>query len=87
VPRRKKNGLGGSMIIVIVLSSFTAFIICVGLACLLLLKCGYGAHRSKQIPHALISSPKKSSGKAFYQILWTLLIVHLSCILNPVIIS
>ncbi|XP_059458884.1 receptor-like serine/threonine-protein kinase ALE2 isoform X2 [Corylus avellana] len=64
VPRRKKNGLGGSMIIVIVLSSFTAFIICVGLACLLLLKCGYGAQRSKQIPHALISSPKKSSGAA-----------------------
>jgi hypothetical protein len=69
VPRGKNNGLGGSMITLIVMSSFTAFIICVGLAWLLLLKCGSGVHRSEQIPHVFISSPKKPSGTTFYQII------------------
>ncbi|XP_044496878.1 receptor-like serine/threonine-protein kinase ALE2 isoform X2 [Mangifera indica] len=58
IPRRKKGGLSRSMIVVIVLSSFTAFVLCCGIAWLLLLKCG----ASKQNPHAFISSPSKPSG-------------------------
>ncbi|KAG2728808.1 hypothetical protein I3843_01G216700 [Carya illinoinensis] len=64
VPRRKKDGLGGSMIIVILLSSCTAFIICIGVAWLLILKCGFCVHCPEQIPRALISSPTKPSAEA-----------------------
>lgn len=65
MPRRKNHGLGGSMISVIVLSCFTAFIICVGLAWLLLLKSSSCVRHPEQIPHALILSPMKPSGITF----------------------
>ncbi|KAK9282400.1 hypothetical protein L1049_005317 [Liquidambar formosana] len=58
VPIGKKDSLGGSMIAVIALSSFMAFVICMGIAWLLLLKCG--VCRPEQVPHALISSAKPS---------------------------
>ncbi|GMY34580.1 receptor-like serine/threonine-protein kinase ALE2 isoform X1 [Fagus crenata] len=64
VPRRKKDGLSRSMISVIVLSSFTVLIICVGLVWLLLLKYGSCVHHPETIPHALLSYPTKPSGAA-----------------------
>ncbi|KAL5824333.1 hypothetical protein ACOSQ3_020396 [Xanthoceras sorbifolium] len=62
VPKRKKNGLSGSMIAVIALSSFTAFILCFGIAWLIIMKRGACVHQSEQVPHDLISSPAKPSG-------------------------
>ncbi|XP_031276283.1 receptor-like serine/threonine-protein kinase ALE2 [Pistacia vera] len=58
VPRRKRGGLSRSMIVVIVVSSFTAFVLCCGVAWLFVLKCG----ASRQNPHAFIASPSKPSG-------------------------
>ncbi|CAK7356859.1 unnamed protein product [Dovyalis caffra] len=62
VHRRKKHGLGGSMIAVIVLSSFTVLVICMAIAWLLQLKCGTQVHESQQVPQELVSSPVKASG-------------------------
>uniref|UniRef100_A0A5B6YLM2 Putative receptor-like serine/threonine-protein kinase ALE2 n=1 Tax=Davidia involucrata TaxID=16924 RepID=A0A5B6YLM2_DAVIN len=64
VPRKQKGGLGGSMIAVIVLSSVTAFVVCIGVIWLLLLKCGGCALQSEQTPHVLMSSHGKPSGAA-----------------------
>ncbi|XP_030969448.1 receptor-like serine/threonine-protein kinase ALE2 isoform X1 [Quercus lobata] len=64
VPRRKKEGLSGSMISLIVLSSFTVLIIFVGLAWLFVLKCGSCVHHPEKNSHSLMSSPTKPSGAA-----------------------
>ncbi|GAV91590.1 Pkinase_Tyr domain-containing protein [Cephalotus follicularis] len=61
VPKRKGDGISGSMIAIIVLSSFTAFILCFGITWLLLLNCGACDHQNEQPPHAFISSPLKPS--------------------------
>ncbi|XP_022964175.1 receptor-like serine/threonine-protein kinase ALE2 isoform X3 [Cucurbita moschata] len=64
VPRRRKEGLSGNMIAVITISSFTAFVMCVGLAWLCLLRCRVFAHQAAQAPQNLIASPTKPSGPA-----------------------
>ncbi|KAA8540289.1 hypothetical protein F0562_024148 [Nyssa sinensis] len=64
VPRKQKDGLGGSTVAIIVLSSITAFVVCIGVIWILLLKCGGCAHRYEQTPHVLISSHGKPSGAA-----------------------
>ena len=61
VPRKNKDEPHGSMIAVIVLSSVTAFVVCIAVIWLLLLKCGC-VHQHKQTPHVLISSEGKPSG-------------------------
>lgn len=61
VPRRKKGGLGISMIAVIALSSFTAFLLCVGVIWILLLKCGSTRQR-ENFAQTVSSSPTKLSG-------------------------
>ncbi|KAF9685136.1 hypothetical protein SADUNF_Sadunf03G0023100 [Salix dunnii] len=61
VPRREKKGLGGSMMAVIILSSFTVLVICMAIAWLLLLKCGTHVHEPQQVPREL-ESPVKASG-------------------------
>ncbi|RXH88765.1 hypothetical protein DVH24_000364 [Malus domestica] len=62
VLRRKKGGLGRSMIAVIALSSFTAFLLCVGGIWILLLKCGPCARQQENFAQTLSSSPTKLSG-------------------------
>ncbi|XP_016491079.1 receptor-like serine/threonine-protein kinase ALE2 [Nicotiana tabacum] len=62
VSRMRKNGIARNMIIVIVLSSFTAFVVCMGFIWLLLLKCGCCAKSPEQPLHILISSQGKTSG-------------------------
>ncbi|XP_011000800.1 PREDICTED: receptor-like serine/threonine-protein kinase ALE2 isoform X1 [Populus euphratica] len=62
VPRRKNKGLGGSMVAVIVLSSFTVLVICMAIAWLLLLKCGTQVHEPQHVLQELESSPVKGSG-------------------------
>lgn len=62
MPRRRKNGLSGSMVAVIALSSFTTFILCFGIVWLIIMKRGACVHQSEQVPHDLISSPAKQSG-------------------------
>ncbi|KAG7014016.1 Receptor-like serine/threonine-protein kinase ALE2 [Cucurbita argyrosperma subsp. argyrosperma] len=59
VPRRRKEGLGRNMIVVITISSFTAFVMCVGLAWVCLLRCRVPAHHPAQVPHNLMASPAK----------------------------
>ncbi|XP_009341037.2 receptor-like serine/threonine-protein kinase ALE2 [Pyrus x bretschneideri] len=62
VPRRKKGGLGRSMIAVIALSSFTAFLLCVGVIWILLLKCGPCTRQRENFAQTVSSSPTKLSG-------------------------
>ncbi|XP_050380220.1 receptor-like serine/threonine-protein kinase ALE2 isoform X2 [Argentina anserina] len=62
VPRKRNNGIKGSLIAVIVLSSFTAVLLCVGFAWLLLLKCRSHSHEPQHIPQASTSSPTKLTG-------------------------
>ncbi|XP_019194469.1 PREDICTED: receptor-like serine/threonine-protein kinase ALE2 isoform X2 [Ipomoea nil] len=64
VPRIGKNGIGKNMIIVIVLSSVTAFVVCIGVIWILWLKYGCCTYRPVQTPHVLISSQGKTSGAA-----------------------
>ncbi|XP_058006606.1 receptor-like serine/threonine-protein kinase ALE2 isoform X2 [Hevea brasiliensis] len=64
VTRRKKDGLGGSTIAVIVLSSFTALVIFMAIAWLFMLKCGNCVHQPQQAPQASMTSPAKPSGTA-----------------------
>ncbi|XP_024027901.1 receptor-like serine/threonine-protein kinase ALE2 [Morus notabilis] len=64
VPRRKHNGLGRSTIVIIVVSSFTAFVVCLVVVWLLLVKFGFRNHRTEDIPQALIRSPAKTTGAA-----------------------
>ncbi|KAK2983808.1 hypothetical protein RJ640_008484, partial [Escallonia rubra] len=62
VPKRRKDGAGGSMIAVIVLSSVTALVVFIGVLWLLLLKCGCSIFQPEQTPRVLISSHGKPSG-------------------------
>ncbi|XP_004297539.1 PREDICTED: receptor-like serine/threonine-protein kinase ALE2 isoform X1 [Fragaria vesca subsp. vesca] len=62
VPRKRNDGIKGSMIAVIVLSAFTAFLLCVGFVWLLLLKCRSHSHKPEQYPQPLTSSPSKFTG-------------------------
>ncbi|KAJ8535858.1 hypothetical protein K7X08_034259 [Anisodus acutangulus] len=64
VSRMRKKGITRNMIVVIVLSSFTAFVLCMGFIWLLLFKCGCCAQSPKQPPHILLSSQGKTSGGA-----------------------
>ncbi|PON48146.1 Mitogen-activated protein kinase kinase kinase [Parasponia andersonii] len=64
VSRRKHNGLSKSMIAVIVLSSFAAFVICLGVIWLLLLKFQSRFHQPEHIPPAFVSSLEKPTGTA-----------------------
>ncbi|CAK9174485.1 unnamed protein product [Ilex paraguariensis] len=64
VPRRRKDGIGGGMIAVIVLSSITAFVVCMGVIWLLLSKCGVCLHQPGHTPHVLVASHGKPSGAA-----------------------
>ncbi|GMQ08337.1 hypothetical protein CsSME_00052111 [Camellia sinensis var. sinensis] len=61
VPRKKNNETHGSMIAIVVLSSVTAFVVCMAVIWLLLLKYGC-AHQPEKTPHVLISSHGKPSG-------------------------
>ncbi|XP_037497723.1 receptor-like serine/threonine-protein kinase ALE2 isoform X2 [Jatropha curcas] len=61
VPKRKKDGLNGSLIAVIVVSSFTALVICIAIAWLLLLKRGNCVHQPQQVSQASVTSPTKPS--------------------------
>ncbi|KAH9713388.1 protein kinase domain-containing protein [Citrus sinensis] len=65
VPMRKKGRLRGSMIAAIVLSSFTALVLCFGIAVFLLKR---GAFRQpEQTPHDVICAPAKLSGTTVIQ--------------------
>lgn len=62
VPRRRKNAIGRNIVIVIVLSSITTFVVCIGFVWLLLLKCGYFTSLPQQNPHVSIVSNGQTSG-------------------------
>lgn len=59
---RKRNGLRGSIITLIVISSFTAFVLCLGIIWFLVLKCGTCAQESEQRSHSSKSFLIKPSG-------------------------
>ncbi|KAL6972716.1 hypothetical protein U1Q18_026889 [Sarracenia purpurea var. burkii] len=61
VPSKRKNRPHGGMIAVTVLSSLAAFVVCMGVIWLFLLKFG-GVHQREQTPHVSISSHEKPSG-------------------------
>jgi len=62
VSRKQKEGSGGRMLIMIILSSFTAFLLFIGLAWIFLLKCGSSTLEPGHIPDAKISSSSMRSG-------------------------
>ncbi|KAF4399271.1 hypothetical protein G4B88_022354 [Cannabis sativa] len=64
VSRRKHNGLSKSMIAVIIVSSFTAFVVCLAVVWFLLLKFGSHTHKQQDAQPALISSLEKQTGAA-----------------------
>lgn len=64
VSRKKKEGSNGRMIVIIALSSITAFILLVGLAWLCLLKWNSCILKRGQAPDVFISSSPKQSGAA-----------------------
>ncbi|XP_047148066.1 receptor-like serine/threonine-protein kinase ALE2 isoform X2 [Vigna umbellata] len=64
VPKKKKEGSNGRMIIIIVLSSVTAFVVFIGLAWICALKCCAYVHEHKPFPDGLISSSSKQSRAA-----------------------
>ncbi|KAM3245923.1 receptor-like serine/threonine-protein kinase ALE2 [Capsicum annuum] len=64
VSKMRKKGIARNMIIVIVISSVTAFVLCMGFIWLMLLKFGCLSQPPEQPPHILISSQGKTSGGA-----------------------
>ncbi|QCE02256.1 serine/threonine-protein kinase PBS1 [Vigna unguiculata] len=64
VPKKKKEGSNGRMIVIIVLSSVTAFVVFIGLAWICALKCCGYVHEHKPVPDGLISSSSKQSRAA-----------------------
>ncbi|CAJ1955416.1 unnamed protein product [Sphenostylis stenocarpa] len=64
VSRKQKEGSGGRMGIMILLSSFTAFVLFIGVAWLFLLKCGSCTIEPEHIPDAKIPTSSKLSGTA-----------------------
>ncbi|OMO70750.1 hypothetical protein CCACVL1_18670 [Corchorus capsularis] len=64
VPRKNREGLKRSMIAVIILSSFSAFIVCLGIIWLILLKYGYCVKKPDQKPQTIAPTSEKPSGGA-----------------------
>ncbi|TKY48261.1 Receptor serine/threonine-protein kinase ALE2 [Spatholobus suberectus] len=64
VSRKKKEGSAGRMVVMIVLSSFTVFVLFIGVAWLCLLKRGSYTLEPEQIPDVKIPSSSKQSGTA-----------------------
>ncbi|KAG4400186.1 hypothetical protein AAZX31_07G008800 [Glycine max] len=64
VPKKKKEGNNGRMIVIIVLSSVTAFVVFIGLAWLCLLKCRSYVHEHEPVPDGFISPSSKQSRAA-----------------------
>ncbi|CAL0335196.1 unnamed protein product [Lupinus luteus] len=64
VSRKKKEGSNGRIVVVIVLSCITTFVLFIGLVWLCLLKCSSCVLKSEQAPEVLISSSSKISGAA-----------------------
>ncbi|GMI91764.1 hypothetical protein like AT5G56890 [Hibiscus trionum] len=62
VPKRKREGLTRSMIAVIILSSFSAFIVCLGIIWLILWKYGACIKEREHIRQTTTVSPPKLSG-------------------------
>ncbi|KAJ4950562.1 hypothetical protein NE237_027394 [Protea cynaroides] len=61
VRRRRKEGLGGSMIAIIALSSFVVMVLCIGAAWLLLLKCRSDSNQlAKNLPTVVPSLARPS---------------------------
>ncbi|GFP89350.1 receptor-like serine/threonine-protein kinase ale2 [Phtheirospermum japonicum] len=61
VPRKRKNDSGNrNMVIIVVLSSVTAFVVCMGFLLLVLTKCSSCSHKQSQ--DGLISPDRKPSG-------------------------
>lgn len=65
MPTRKKGGLRGSTIAVIVVSSLTALVLCFGIAVFLLKRGSF--HQPEQTPHDVICTPAKLSGTTVIQ--------------------
>jgi len=62
ISRKQKEVSGGRVVIVIILSSFTAFVLFIGFAWLFLLKCGSCNLEPEHILDAKIPSSSKQSG-------------------------
>ncbi|KAK6268203.1 hypothetical protein QUC31_012363 [Theobroma cacao] len=63
VPRKKTDGIRQSLIAVIILSCFSAFVVCLGIIWLILLKYGACVKEREHLPQAIKSSPEKPSGR------------------------
>ncbi|XVF74394.1 hypothetical protein PTKIN_Ptkin13bG0107000 [Pterospermum kingtungense] len=63
VPKNKRGGLTRSMIAVIILSSFSAFVVCLGIICLVLLKHGACNKEPAHVAQVVTLSPAKPSGE------------------------
>nr|KYP58374.1 Serine/threonine-protein kinase PBS1 [Cajanus cajan] len=64
VSRKKKEENGGRVVIMIVLTSFTVFVLFMGVAWLCLLKCSFCNLEPEQVPDVQIPSSSKQSGTA-----------------------
>ncbi|KAE8700699.1 Receptor-like serine/threonine-protein kinase ALE2 [Hibiscus syriacus] len=64
VPKRKREGLTQSMIAVIILSSFSAFVVCLGIVWFILWKYGACVKEPAHIPQTKTFSSSKPSGSA-----------------------
>ena len=65
VSRMEHNGLGKRMVAVIVVSSFTAFVVFMGVGWLLLAKFRSRADQTEDIPQPLIGSTPKLTGLTY----------------------
>lgn len=66
VSKKDKEGSNRRMIVIIVLSSITAFVVLIGLAWLCLLKYTSCVHEHEQVPDSLLSSSSKQSSRSNY---------------------
>ncbi|KAK8581149.1 hypothetical protein V6N12_071389 [Hibiscus sabdariffa] len=64
VPKRKREGITRSMIAVIILSCFSAFVVCLGIIWLILWKYGACIKNLEHVPQTTTFSPSKPSGSA-----------------------
>lgn len=69
ISRKKKEGTGERMVIIIVLASFTAFVLVIGIAWLCLLKCCSCALEPEQIPDVIFSCSSKRTASGNKNIL------------------
>ncbi|KAI4329152.1 hypothetical protein L6164_021446 [Bauhinia variegata] len=65
VTKRKKEGSGRNMTIIILLSSFTAFVLFIGVACLCLLKFGPCANKPEKVLNSSPSTKPSGAAKSF----------------------